>query len=75
MVRGGGLFAPLPILNRVKKKLINNDYSALTEKIETSHKAPKSKVNNRVRITKYKNIFLKVTPKIGQDKYLLSTLL
>ena len=29
---GGGLFGPLPILNRVNIKLINNGYSALTEK-------------------------------------------
>ena len=31
----------------------------LTEKIETNHKAPKFKVNDRVRITKYKSIFRK----------------
>ena len=41
------------------KKPINADYSALTEKIETNPKAPKFKVNDRVRITKYKNIFSK----------------
>ena len=36
----------------------NNDgnYFVLTEKIETNFKAPKFKVNDRVRITKYKNI-------------------
>ena len=28
----------------------------MTEKIETNFKAPKFKVNDRVRITKYKNI-------------------
>ena len=39
--------------------LINADYSALTEKIETSLEAPKFKVNRRVRNTKYKNIFSK----------------
>ena len=39
------------------KKPINVDYSALTGKIETNPKAPKCKVNNTVRITKYKNIF------------------
>ena len=39
------------------KKPINADYSALTDKIETNPKAPKFKVNDRVRITKYKNIF------------------
>ena len=31
----------------------------MTEKIETNPKAPKFKVNDRVRITKYKNIFSK----------------
>ena len=39
--------------------VIHADYSALTEKIETNLKAPKFKVNDRVRITKYKNIFSK----------------
>ena len=43
----------------IYKKPIKADYSALTEKIETNSKAPKFKVNNRVRITKYKNIFSK----------------
>ena len=42
------------------KKPINADYSTLTEKIKTNAKAPKFKVNDRVRITKYKNIFGKV---------------
>ena len=31
----------------------------MTEKIDTNSKAPKFKVNDRVRITKYKNIFSK----------------
>ena len=39
------------------KKPDDTDYSTLTEEIESSHKAPKSKVGNRVRNTKYKNIF------------------
>ena len=43
----------------VGKKPINADYSALTEKIETNPKAPKFKVNDRIRITKYKNVFSK----------------
>ena len=41
----------------VSKKPINTDYSAFTEKIETNPKALKFKVNDRVRITKYKNMF------------------
>ena len=43
----------------VNKKPINADYSTLTENIETNPKAPKFKVNCRVRITKYNNIFSK----------------
>ena len=43
----------------INKKPINADYSALNEKIETNPKAPKFKVNDRVRIIKYKNIFSK----------------
>ena len=44
----------------INKKIINADLLfMLTEKIETNHKAPKSKVNDRVRITKYKSIFRK----------------
>ena len=41
----------------IGKKPINADYSALTEKIETNPEAPKFKVNDKVRITKYKNNF------------------
>ena len=41
----------------VKNEPINANYSALTEKIEANLKAPKFKTNDRVRITKYKNIF------------------
>ena len=40
----------------IDKKPIRADYSALTEKIAANPKAPKFKVNDRVRITKYKNI-------------------
>ena len=35
----------------INKKPINADYSAFTEKIESSPKAPNLKVNDRVRIT------------------------
>ena len=44
----------------INKIPIKADYSAFTEKIETHSKAPKFKVNDRVRITKYKNIFSKI---------------
>ena len=43
----------------IGKKPIDVDYSALNEDIESSHKAPKFKVGDRVRITKYKNNFSK----------------
>ena len=43
----------------INKKPISSDYFALTEKIETTPKAPKLKVNDRVRITMYKNILSK----------------
>ena len=35
------------------------DYSALIENIETNPKAPKFKVNDKIRISKHKNIFSK----------------
>ena len=43
----------------VNKNPIDADYSALTENIETNVTASKFKVNDRVRITKHKNIFSK----------------
>ena len=49
----------------INKKLINANYSALTKNIETNLKAPKFKVNDKVRITKYKNILVMVNLKIG----------
>ena len=59
----------------INRKPINTDYSVFIEKIETNPKAPKFKVNDRVRITKYKIILLSIkTLEIGQEKYLLSIL-
>ena len=52
------------------KKPIHAAYSTLTEKNETNARASKFKVNDRVIITKYKNIFSIFTLKIGQEKYL-----
>ena len=40
----------------INKKPIVADYSALTEIIEINPNTSKFKVNDRVRITKYKNI-------------------
>ena len=43
----------------INKKPINADFFALNEKIEANLQTPKFKVNDRVRITKYTNIFSK----------------
>ena len=43
----------------INKKPINADYSALTEEFETNPKGPEFKVNDKVRITKYKDTFSK----------------
>ena len=55
-------------ISTINKKPIDIDYSAFAEKFETSHKAPKFKVIDRVRISV--RIFLvTVTMKVGQEKY------
>ena len=41
----------------IGKKPVNADYSALSEEIESSHKAPKFKVGDRVRVTKTQGYF------------------
>ena len=43
----------------INKKAINADYSPSTENTESNPKAPKFKVNDRVRVIKYNNIFSK----------------
>ena len=43
----------------IGKNPIDVDYSALNEEIESTHKAPKFKVGDTVRITKYRNAFSK----------------
>ena len=43
----------------IGRKPVNAGYSALTEEIESSHKASRFKISDRVRVTKYKNIFSK----------------
>ena len=43
----------------ISKEPINADYSALTENIEKNSKAPKFKVNDKIRTTKYKSILSK----------------
>ena len=42
------------------EKPIHSDYSALTEDIESIHKSFKFQDKDRVRITKYKNIFRRI---------------
>ena len=65
----------LSYLNKLVDQYNNTYYhSALTEKIEMNPKALTFKVNDQVRITKYKNIFSKITLKIGLEKYLLPIL-
>ena len=55
----------------IDKKPINADYSSLTEIIVSNPRGSKFKVNDRVRITKYKKIFSNITLKNGREKYLL----
>ena len=43
----------------INKKPFNADYFTLTENIMSNPKSPEFKVNDRMRITKYKNIFSK----------------
>ena len=60
----------------INKKLINADYSTLTEKTETNHKAPKFRVNDIIRITKYKNIFRKVyIENWSREKFIIDSVL
>ena len=56
----------------IKIKPINTDYSALSEKIQTNPKAPKFKVNDRVRITKYKIIFSKCCTEYWSNKIFIT---
>ena len=60
----------------INKKPINADYSALTEKIETNPKAPKFKVNDRVRIIIHKNIFCKgYTENLSREIFIIDSVL
>ena len=55
----------------MEKKPVDANYSALRKKIESSYKDHKFKLDDRVKITKYKNILPNVAAKIGQENYLL----
>ena len=53
----------------INKNSINADYSALTETIEANLKAPKFKINDRVRITKHINTFSKGSTKLVKRNF------
>ena len=54
----------------------NPNYSLLTEEIETNSKAPKFKIKDRVRITKYKNIFSKgYTKNWSREMFIINSVL
>ena len=55
----------------IGKEPIDADYSALAKEIEMNPKVPKFKSGDRVRMVDTKVFLAKITPKIGQDKYLL----
>ena len=59
----------------VKKPIDANDY-ALTWKIEANFKVPKFKIGDRVRTTKYQNIFSKGYPKKwSKAKFMINSVL
>ena len=51
----------------IDRKPISVYFSALSEIIEANPKAPMFKVNNRVRITRYKNILVLISVKQTQN--------
>ena len=60
----------------INKKPSNADYSTMTEKSETNSKAPKFKVNDRVKITKYMNIFSKdYTENLSREIFIINFVL
>ena len=60
----------------INKNPINADCSTLTGEIETNHKAPIFKVNDRVRIANYKNIFSKAyTENWSRKIYIIDSVL
>ena len=60
----------------IGKKPINAGYSAFIEKIERNSKSPKFKVNDRVIISKYKNIFSKgYTENLSREIFIIDSVL
>ena len=47
----------------------------MTEKIETNSKASKFKVNNRIRITRYKNILKGYTENWSREIFIMNSVL
>ena len=55
---------------------INADYSSLTETTETNPKAPKIKIDDRFRVTKYNNLFSKgYTKNSSREIFIINTVL
>ena len=52
----------------ISKKAIDVDYSALTEKVESSQKTPKFKADDRARLLSTKILLVKVILKISREK-------
>ena len=60
----------------IDKKPITADFSALSENIESNPKASKFKVNDRVRITKHRNIFSKgYTENLSRKIFIVNSVL
>ena len=59
--------------NHSVKTFISADYSLLTEKIEANSKA--RNVNDRVRITKYKNVFSKNIENCSKEIFIIDPVL
>ena len=58
-------------MNKIKLNIIllvkipiDAGYSALTDEVESSHKTPKFKVGDKVRITKYKSLLQRLQKKL-----------
>ena len=60
----------------INKKLIIADYSAFFENNETNVKGPQFKVTDRVRITKFKNVFSKgYTENCSREIFIIDSVL
>ena len=56
--------------NSVGKNFVDADYFDFTKEIQSSHRAPRFTIGDRVRITKYKNVFGKgYTKKRSSERF------